>query len=72
MELEFKEGDYVADMQLDGQDAIYRIEQVQRNGYIVTDRFGNTGYSDRHYLKRYCVLAERRGYDCDDSDKGNW
>ena len=37
MKLEFKEGDYVADMLLDGQDAIYRIEQVQRNGYIVTD-----------------------------------
>ena len=72
MKLEFKEGDYVADMQLVGRDAIYRIEQVQRNGYIVTDRFGNTGYSDRYYLKRYCVLVERRGYDCEDSDKGDW
>ena len=69
MELEFKEGDYIADMQLDGQDAIYRIEQVQRNGYIVVDRFGNTGYSDKYYLKRYCVLVERRG---EDSDKGDW
>lgn len=71
MKLEFKEGDYVADMQLDGQDAIYRIEQVQRNGYIVTDRLGNRGYSDKCYFKRWCVLVERRGYDCDDSDKGD-
>ena len=61
MKLEFKEGDYVADMLLDGQDAIYRIEQVQRNGYIVTDRLGNRGYSDKYYLKQYCVLAERLG-----------
>lgn len=61
MELEFKEGDYVADMQLDGRDAVYRIEQVQRNGYIVADRLGNRGYSDKYYFKRYCVLVERLG-----------